>query len=409
MKIGAFSAKHNITIDTVRHYIDLGLLLPHKKGGQYEFTSKDSNDLQGVLELKGLKFTLGEIQKVFSYKRITGMRTIQDQLRYKKILEEKTEELVAEQKHLAKTVMYLQQRAEEINIVSLQQRKQLGFPLLFIQHLCCPLCKNSLDLNNGIIEKNMLMEGQFQCHCGYCAGVEKGIYIELNEEDKKKIVKIKGAPTIESYVEGTSPGFINFMYKAIKTATQMINSEVLTNKVILELGTGSGFFLKQFISHMDESNYYIITDHDQERMTKIKEYLEAESLSTHFVFICTDLARLPLKEGVVDIVVDYWGSTVYHFTSPDFLIDEISHKVKIGGKLVGCYVYVKPYEKFLLQLPEISRKFYKEETIQNLLQNSDFKQLETKQLGFVDTEEKYEPFVNGNKIYEFVYYGKKDQ
>lgn len=37
MKIGEFSQINNITKDTVRHYIDMGLLVPDKQGAQYEF------------------------------------------------------------------------------------------------------------------------------------------------------------------------------------------------------------------------------------------------------------------------------------------------------------------------------------------------------------------------------------
>ena len=32
MKIGEFSKKHDITHDKVRHYIDIGLLIPRKDG-----------------------------------------------------------------------------------------------------------------------------------------------------------------------------------------------------------------------------------------------------------------------------------------------------------------------------------------------------------------------------------------
>jgi DNA-binding transcriptional MerR regulator len=32
MRIGEFSKKYNITHDTVRHYIDMGLLIPRKDG-----------------------------------------------------------------------------------------------------------------------------------------------------------------------------------------------------------------------------------------------------------------------------------------------------------------------------------------------------------------------------------------
>ena len=39
MKIGKFGELNNISIDTIRHYMDLGLIIPEKKGGHYFLTS----------------------------------------------------------------------------------------------------------------------------------------------------------------------------------------------------------------------------------------------------------------------------------------------------------------------------------------------------------------------------------
>ncbi|MFP3415761.1 MerR family DNA-binding transcriptional regulator, partial [Bacillus sp. SIMBA_074] len=36
MKIGAFAKQFDVSIDTVRYYIDLGLLVPVKQKTQYE-------------------------------------------------------------------------------------------------------------------------------------------------------------------------------------------------------------------------------------------------------------------------------------------------------------------------------------------------------------------------------------
>lgn len=38
MKIGEFSKKHQVTIDTVRHYINEGLLTPLRENTQYNFS-----------------------------------------------------------------------------------------------------------------------------------------------------------------------------------------------------------------------------------------------------------------------------------------------------------------------------------------------------------------------------------
>lgn len=61
MKIGKFSRKNNVTQDTIRHYIDMGLLVAEKQGWQYKFCEEDSCDIEKITMLKQLDLSLTEI------------------------------------------------------------------------------------------------------------------------------------------------------------------------------------------------------------------------------------------------------------------------------------------------------------------------------------------------------------
>ncbi len=37
MKISKFAEVNNVSVDTIRHYMDLGLVIPEKKGSHYFF------------------------------------------------------------------------------------------------------------------------------------------------------------------------------------------------------------------------------------------------------------------------------------------------------------------------------------------------------------------------------------
>lgn len=83
MKIGAFAKKFGVSVDTVRYYIELELLLPDKKASaQYEFTPSCVDDMAFINEMKQYHFTLQEIRQMLLLKRIADFTVAEDVNRY---------------------------------------------------------------------------------------------------------------------------------------------------------------------------------------------------------------------------------------------------------------------------------------------------------------------------------------
>ncbi|QVK17017.1 MerR family transcriptional regulator [Mycoplasmatota bacterium] len=89
MRIGIFAQKNKISVDTVRYYIDLNLTHPIRKGKYFYFENEQQDQLDRVLYLKNLNFTLDEIKKIISIDKLNKIETIIESNLYEQILLEK--------------------------------------------------------------------------------------------------------------------------------------------------------------------------------------------------------------------------------------------------------------------------------------------------------------------------------
>lgn len=415
MRIGEFAKKHEITIDTIRHYMDLQLLLPDKKGGHYFFGEKEEKDLKEILELKKLKFTLSEIRRIVGYLRLSQLRAKEDKNYIKNVFLDKQKILNNEKKEIENAIDVLKSKVNQIDSfdeIPESGEGKIGIYLYFMQYLSCPICDIPLELEDGKITSNMIMEGSFRCKCGYNANVEDGIYISLDDEDKKKVnkeiftEKVKPATTLGEYAEGTESSMINHIYKSIDSIIGLMDIDSLDKKIILEVGTGSGFFMRQIASYMNPDNIYIIIDHNIDMIKRIKEYVEKYFQNCKFVFICSDLSKIPIKNHSVDYIINYLTSLNYNLKDNNFLDNLIIPKIKRNGKLIGSSYYLKSGSKLLKSLPAASRIFFEESAYKNAVKNLPLNNIKIKELGSVVVESKYEIIIDGRELYTLVYYGE---
>jgi len=400
--------------------MDLELLMPDKKGGHYFFGQKEVIDLKEILELKELKFTLAEIQSIITYSRLSQLRTKEDKNYIRKALSSKLDKLEIEKNEIKTALYILKNKINEIdNIDEVEKNTEtdgvkIGIPIAFIQNLTCPICNKSLELEDGKITRNMVMEGYFKCSCDYRGNVENGIYISLDEYDRKKIPKqnlnseINIVHNLGEYVDETGPAFTNHIYKSIDTIINFMNVDDIDNKIILDLGTGFGFFIRRFLTYIKSTNIYIVTDHNINKLIDIKLYLEKRLPTGKFVFICTDLSKIPIKNEITDYAINYATSLTYNLSDNRMLDSVVLPKIKKGGKLIGFHSYVKSGSKLLLSVPEASIKHYEEKGLKKAINGLSLESVKLREMGSIEeVESKYEGMLRGTKLYALVYCGEK--
>ncbi len=397
MKIGEFSKKHDITHDTVRHYIDIGLLIPRKDGHHYRFGHIHDEDINKIIELKKLDFSLMEIQKILNLNRIAGKSSKEYKNYYANALKEKKRYVVECQKRYEGIEFILNKKIEDILSDEGKNKNKLGIRIDSLDILYCPKCSESLNISDGNIENNMIIKGSVLCNCGYRAYIENGIYIGINcsgkLENKKEI------PSKVDFMEGSSTEFINIFYDGMSELTKGIKENENKPKYILELENCSGTFLMQYIENLDPESTYIIVNKDKTRLEKLKNNLELNSEHGRFIFICEEFTCLPIKEDSIDLMIDHWMTKDYAFEKKGFLLESLSRLLKLEGLLVGVYPYVtnKDTDTYIKELKE--KGYFNPKFISNKFKGLGFKEKSTREIGPIVEKSPYNEEIKDRKLY----------
>lgn len=406
MKIGEFASGHGVSVDTVRYYMELKLIIPEKHGGQYEFAEGCSQDLLEILWLKAADFSLSEIQKIFTLKRFTSLNNEEDIEYYKGLFENKKLALIDRRSEIDEIIDKINLKLMTTETNSKDKRKRLGVPLEILNLLECPKCKQALKLKRATIEENHILEGEFECGCGFNAMIREGIILIPNDyKDPMEDIEIEG-----HFIEQTSAEYVNLFYESGQWALGKLGLKKLQNAVILEPGTGSGIFLNAILKDIPEAVVYICVDHNYELLKSTKENLETHCGNGRFLFISSDFLNIPIKENCVDIFVDHYATSNYNFHKEGYLIDLMQKLVKPGGKWIGNYFSFKENGKSLRRYPEKTQQYFYYNNIVKALENSVFKRLELKEIGYTEKGGVTETFfIEGDRLYSFVYYGEKSE
>jgi len=406
MKIGEFSKKHNITQDTIRHYIAMGLLVAEKQGFQYKFSEEDSCDLEKIIALKQLDFSLAEIQEILCFYRLEGDKTDEYRDFYLSLLERKKEQAQQEEQKFNSINRHLIDRINELKTEEISRKRSLGFPISSISLLRCPDCRKTLNISGGTLEKNMILEAVIYCECGYRAVIENGIYVD-KKTVRTKTVDGKVMPTKKAFLETASPKYINFMYNGTTALIDSIQKYGNEPDYIMELDHCVGRFLMQYLDYLPSGCTYILTCYDKDRITSVKHNLEQQSEHNNFIFFCCEMDQLPLKASFIDIIVDHGMSRAYGKSANKFILDIVSPFLRQGGLLIGAYHNLGPKSMNVINLPLEAEEYCNRNKILEKLSNLDFKPVDVSDIGPVIETSLHAG--TDQEVFQTIYAGRKQR
>jgi DNA-binding transcriptional MerR regulator/SAM-dependent methyltransferase len=335
MRIGRFAKKNNLTTDALRHYMDLGLLLPQKTGGQYDFDERCQEDLDLLFAYRDMGFNLKEIRTIFWFSRLGTLRTEGEIDHLVGLMREKRDHLAGEIEERQRFIENLDARIESLEQRTGGKRQRLDLPLSTLQDFACHVCGGALQLSADEVVDNQVHSGTLRCSCGQEYRIDSGILFSEGVRRSEESFKY----SMLTFINGTPPVYLNAFTEGLAWFLKSLDFKDLSGKRILELGSGVGFFLRHVLGNLPEDCIYYAVDFHEGLVRQLKAILETLEIRRKIVFICADFRAIPLKKGSVEVVVDQSGSSNFAFDEPAFLLELIAPLVAPEATLAGAYIF----------------------------------------------------------------------
>ena len=333
MKIGEFAKKFDTSVSTVRHYINLGLLVPEKDGFQYCFEDDDCREMEIITTMKNAGFKLSELNKYLSIFRFYNR---DDYLLYEKLLEylrSKKSDLYAERHQINTYIRLINKKIKEIenssvyatgksaNSDSKSTCSQLpGFPLSAVDLLRCPHCQSRLHLSGIDITGDSITKGKLTCSCGYQAVLRNGIIFtdilkDLDNDDKflysyfgEENVSINEDGLLLMAMDEHSNEYMTNLHRSSLWIHKELESIDLNSKVILFPEMSMQYLYNHCHDNLAYNSIFIVTSPSERTIQTMRQHIANAAPDLKIAYIINQDGKLPLRTGCIDAVIDYMGS-----------------------------------------------------------------------------------------------------
>jgi len=348
MKIGEFAKTFKVSKETIRFYTDKKLLTPVRVGNWYDYNQNCQDDMETVLLLKKMDFTIDEILKYFSYFRISTNHTITMKKEIIRLFEEKHRDIEDKINELSLAKLEIRKRTQALRDYDESDttyEKPLGLPLELIPLLRCPECGGNLSVENGKVNYNSILSGRLVCDCGYEAKIAEGIVVfegaqsddpfKQPFEGEKYKALFENDERLIDQDEMLPSGYISSLTAVTNWLGEKLAAESPSGSVILDPMTHSGIISNRVIEKLQSrvNNFvYIALDPRFSLIHNFKKLLEKNRSRPRALFLCGDYRKLPVAVNSVDYLYSTFGTQSYTIYKRESPVTELLNYLKRGGK-----------------------------------------------------------------------------
>lgn len=350
MKIGAFSGMFHLAPETIRFYVNKGLLAPASRNGRYAFSAQDAEDMELLLRLKRLKFSLSEIHRIVSLRRLSNFDSADELNDYVSILRKQKKALTSEKGRLQEAISEIEREiAGAAGKHTGQAMRASGVPLAFLPYMACPHCRGDLSIRECNIEKDQIISGSLLCACGYRAGIRNGIVL-----GERGDISIYDGPDLErNCYRMMSPDLITLMKKSYRWMLEKLEKRGTKNKLILEDFVNDYCFCHANFEAMDPGALYVVADKFPEIVAMYKNLTDKMNLEHQVLYIASASHLMPLRDGCVDIYIDL-AANEYAMFQQGYATDALSRYFHEQSGAVGIFWH---FEEGCESLAELRRQY----------------------------------------------------
>ncbi|MGG0761703.1 methyltransferase domain-containing protein [Bacillus paramycoides] len=405
MKIGKFGKANNLSIDTIRHYMDLGLIIPEKKGGHYFFDEYCQKDVELILEYKWLGFSLNEIKELFLYKNLAKSMNYEKDTFYQSLFKLKYEKIEQEINRLEERKDKLKEMLNNLSKINKVSNSIIGVDLRVLNVLKCFKCSGNLILQDGIINSNQITGGKLTCNCGEEYVITSGVLTagkSFKTSDRDSF-----EDSISNYIHETDTAYLENIHREGEWAKKKLMQLDLNDKILLDIGSGLGFFVRNIYDELPEDCLYIAVDRDLNKLLFLKDVLERRKPKRNILFICADFLNIPIQNHSVDIVIDQSGTSNYSFENENFLLYELNTLFKPDCYMLSSFI---SFKNFCInsQIPTRFRDNFTSSKVKEEILKLQFHSIDERTSEYMERGGKYENFfVQGEEIYTYSFFGKR--
>lgn len=333
MKIGEFSKMYQVSKDTLRYYVSIGLLSPRMQGSQMNFSEREERDFKHIQKLKEMRFNIKEIRSFLYFQRVSNMIEPSTLDQCLELLREKRETLLEEEKQIHESIAMIDQETAILEAKkNLPVQQARGIPLSAVALLACPDCGAPLSIENASISKDSIYSGQLSCSCGFQAHIEDGILktgiYYTGTHDQPDLTRCLYHDTGEEWVIHSAK-CTDFMLEEVKKRN-------LSGKVILEANVNGFFFVYNFLQVLPKDCLYVIVDKYEEVLAMYKQYIEMLHPEMRVLYIADASEQLPLKKNSVDYNLTLFGENEYSLYHADCQAWDLKEILKPEAEIIGA-------------------------------------------------------------------------